>query len=228
MKNKKQTLIWALIIIVALIVYNLCVFTIASNYTNAFWASYVFTTVAFLSQLVVGSVLINSANDVGFLGLPLIHIGGVYFVVQLVAGMVCMMAPIPFGFAAIVQVIILSAYIIAALFVSLAKNSVINTDVHIKEATGFIRNLTIEAEHLYLSEENESKKSELKKLYEAIRYSDPMSSTKEICMLDEQISAALRTVNNIASTGTVDDLKREVKYALDLVAKRNLLCKSSK
>lgn len=55
-----------------------------------------------------------------------------------------------------------------------------------------------------------------------------MSSTEEICTLDEKINMAFRTVSDMVSAGTVDDLRREVKITLDIIAKRNILCRSSK
>lgn len=228
MKDMKKNILGLLISLVGLGVYNLCVFLLASDYTNVFWVSYIFTTLAFIAQIVVDFIFNKSDTNAKFLSLPLFYVGSIYFVVQLFVGIICMVVPASIKVAIIAQALILGAYITVALSSTIAKSHVEETETYIEKTTEAIRALTSEAEYLYASEENGEKKAELKKLYEAIRYSDPMSSTEEICTLDEKINMAFRTVSDMVSAGTVDDLRREVKITLDIIAKRNILCRSSK
>lgn len=228
MKDKKIGILGALISLIGLGIFNLCVFLLISDYTKVFWSAYIFTTIAFVAQGVVDFIFGKSNANAKFLSLPLFYIGGIYFTVQLIIGIVCMVAPVSITFAVLVQALILAAYITVTLTSTIAKEQIIKTDDNIKKATNYIRTLTIEAEQLYLSQEDASKKVELKKLYEAIRYSDPMSSTEEICIIDEQINIAFRVLSENVSSVTVDDLKKEIKTILDLVTKRNMICRASK
>lgn len=228
MRDKKTGILGALISLVGLGVFNLCVFLLVSNYTNVFWTAYVFTSIAFIAQGVVDFTFGKLNANANFLSLPLFYIGGIYFAVQLIIGIVCMIAPVSITFAVLVQALILATYITITLTSTISKEQIINTDENIKKVTNYICTLTIEAEQLYLSQEDASKKVELKKLYEAIRYSDPMSSTEEICIIDEQINIAFRVLNDKVSSVTVDDLKKEIKPILDLVAKRNMICRAGK
>lgn len=228
MKNKKISILEALIFLIGLGVFNFCAFLLVSNYTTVFWLAYIFTTIAFFAQGVVGIISRKSKADAKFLSLPLGYIGSIYFVVQLIIGIVCMVVPVSIVFALIVQLLILGAYITVTLASTIAKEQILENDDNIKKTTSYIRTLTIETEQLYLSQEDARKKAELKKLYEAIRYSDPMSSTDEICMIDKQIFIAVRVLSEKVSVVTVDDLKQEIKPILDLILKRNMICRASK
>lgn len=228
MKDKKIGILGVLISLVGLGIFNLCVFLLVSDYTKVFWSAYIFTTIAFVAQGVVDFLFGKSNANANFLSLPLFYTGSIYFAAQLIIGIICMVAPVSITFAILVQALILAAYITVTLTSTIAKEQIIKTDDNIKKATNYICTLTIEAEQFYLSQEDASKRLELKKLYEAIRYSDPMSSTEEICIIDEQINIAFRLLSEKVTSVTADELKREIKPILDLVIKRNLVCRASK
>lgn len=228
MKDKKIGILGALLPLVGLGVFNLCVFLLVSDYTNVFWTAYIFTTIAFVVQGVVNFAFGKLNANAKLLSLSLFYIGGIYFAVQLIIGIVCMVAPVSITFAVLVQMLILAVYFTVTFTSTIAKEQIIKTDDNIKKVTSYIRALAIEAEQLYLLQEDASKKVELKKLYEAIRYSAPMSSTEEICIIDEQINVAFRVLSEKVSSVTVDDLKQEIKPILDLVTKRNMVCRASK
>lgn len=228
MKDIKRSLFWILVFLIGIVLYNLCVFLLVSEYTNEVWCSYIFTMVAFVVQIIVCLIFNNTELTKRFLDLPLIYIGVIYFAIQFVAGVICMFAPIPFKLSIITQAVILAVFMVIAFFTVLGKDHIVKTELSIEKTTDFIRSLTMETEHIYESETNAGKKIELKKLFEAIRYSDPVSNTSEIQLIDKQIYIAFDSVRDLVSAGTVEDVTREVKRALDLIGKRNSLCKSSK
>lgn len=228
MKNKKISVLWTLISVIGLGVYNLCVFLLATHYTDAFWVSYIFTSIAFAAQLAVFLIFNKSNTNSKFLGLHLFYFVGGYFAVQLLAGIAFMLIPMSATLPLIIQVIILAVFLSATLTGAIAKEQISRTEAGINSATFNIRTLAMNAEQLYLAEENGGKKAELKKLYEAIRYSDPMSTSEAIRKLDDQIDAAFKNVCLMAATCSESDLKKEIKPILDLLTKRNLLCRSGK
>lgn len=228
MKNKKISVLWTLISIMGLAVYNLCVFLLATHYTNAFWVSYIFTSIAFAVQLVAFLIFNKSNANSKFLGLPLFYFVGGYFTVQLVAGIVFMLIPMSATLPLIIQVIILVVFLSAILTGAIAKEQFSRTEANINSAAFNIRTLAMNAEQLYLAEENGNKKAELKELYEAIRYSDPMSTSEAIRKLDDQIDTAFKKVCSMTDACSESDLKKEIKPILDLITKRNLLCRSGK
>lgn len=158
MKDMKKNILGLLISLVGLGVYNLCVFLLASDYTNVFWVSYIFTTLAFIAQIVVDFIFNKSDTNAKFLSLPLFYVGSIYFVVQLFVGIICMVVPASIKVAIIAQALILGAYITVALSSTIAKSHVEETETYIEKTTEAIRALTSEAEYLYASEENGEKK----------------------------------------------------------------------
>lgn len=163
MKDKKIRILGMIIALIGLGVYNLCVFLLASNYTRGFWVSYVFTTIAFLAQIFVCLIFGKSDANSKFLQLPLFYIGGFYFVIQFVVGIVFMIIPMPVTLSLILQVIILAAYLSITLTSTIAKEQITKTEANIEIETLNIRMLSMDAEHLYICEANENKKTELKK-----------------------------------------------------------------
>lgn len=225
---KKSSTIGTLISVLGLGVYNLCVFLIVTHHTNGFWISYIFTSIAFMAQLVVFLIVDKSNANTQFLRLPLFYIVGGYFALQLVVGIMFMLIPTSATFPLIVQVIILAAFLTVTMTVTIAKEQILKTEENINNASFNLRTLTINAEQLYLAEVNGRKKAELKKLYEAIRYSDPVSISDATRNLDDQIDTAFRNLSLIIDSCSESELEKEMKPILDLLTKRNLLCKSGK
>lgn len=225
---KKSSTIGTLISVLGLGVYNLCVFLLVTHHTNGFWISYIFTSIAFMAQLVVFLIVDKSNANTQFLRLPLFYIVGGYFALQLVVGIMFMLIPTSATFPLVVQVIILAAFLTVTMTVTIAKEQILKTEENINNASFNLRTLTINAEQLYLAEVNGRKKAELKKLYEAIRYSDPVSISDATRNLDDQIDTAFRNLSLIIDSCSESELEKEMKPILDLLTKRNLLCKSGK
>ena len=225
---KKSSTIGTLISVLGFGVYNLCVFLLVTHHTNGFWISYIFTSIAFMAQLVVFLIVDKSNANTQFLRLPLFYIVGGYFALQLVVGIMFMLIPTSATFPLVVQVIILAAFLTVTMTVTIAKEQILKTEENINNASFNLRTLTINAEQLYLAEVNGRKKAELKKLYEAIRYSDPVSISDATRNLDDQIDTAFRNLSLIIDSCSESELEKEMKPILDLLTKRNLLCKSGK
>lgn len=226
MKKKKTLSLSFLIFFVGFIVYNLCVFLFVKDYDNVFFCVYIFTIVAFVARLVEITMLAKANSDGKFLSITIPWIGNVYFAIQFIAGFICIITPIPFKIVLIIQTIVLASYTITMLIITITKNKILNNDEHIRNVTGDVRRIALEAEHLYLIETNEEKKAELKKLYEIIRYSDPISNCDEVCELNKQIETIFNSIQDAIAVINNNELKNKVKSLCDLVEKRNLVCKS--
>ena len=111
MQDKKIGILVIIISLVGLGVYNLCAFLLVSNYTSTFWVSYIFTTIAFFAQIIVGLLFGRSDANSRFLQLTLFYFGGIYFVVQLVAGILFMIIPMSVTLPLILQVCIFAIYL---------------------------------------------------------------------------------------------------------------------
>ena len=82
----------------------------------------------------------------------------------------------PAWIAAIVCAAVLGFSIVSVIKASVAADLVSEIDDKVKTKTFFIKSLTVDAESLVARAKNETIKAECKKVYEAVRYSDPMSN----------------------------------------------------
>ena len=215
---------WALL----LALFNIIVFATpneiggVSKFTGGFWIGYGFTVAAFAGQLVCAFfALKQTENKKLFYHIPLITISYGALITTLVVGAIFMSIPaIPAWIAAVVCSIVLVFSIIAVIKAKSAAEVVSGKDEKIAAKTAFIKELTTRANIVMINTATPELKVEAKRVYEAIRYSDPMSNEKLAEVeneLSEKFAEFERNVNTTAANETIA-----------LVNKRAALCKSIK
>lgn len=227
-KQKKSLLILAMIICLGL--YSLCVFLISDNHTSAFWVTYCFSVLAIIIGFSVP--LLNSKDGdvkkVPFLGLSRVAVTILYSIVQLVVGIILMVAGAGTKSVIIICAIILAAYLLVTLMSTMGGSHVADVEAEIEVSTASIRSIVAMAELAYNNAKDDEKKKILKRLYEALRYSDPMSTTAEIQALDASIKTKVIQVRDSVRDCSLDELNRSVEHIIESIQERNILCKSSK
>lgn len=230
MRARKNSILESLIFLIGLGVYNLCVFLLVNNFTDIVWVSYGFTTAAFLIPVMI-TILLNREQNMqsdGFSKIPFYVFSGIYLVIQLVTGILILLFPLSFTVSLIIQVAILAVFLGIFLFALMGRDHISENEKTVHGRTGFIQELIAETEYFYRIESQYEKKAELRKIYEAVRYSDPVSSTAEICEVNRQIKAGLQFLYGNMDDISVEELRKNTKYILDLLTRRNNLCKRSK
>lgn len=211
MKNKK--LGYALFA-VCFVLFNLIAFLIPKEKTPTFWIAYAFTIIAFLLQILIWRAVFGKSKTMKskFLGFPIIYIGLVYFVIQIIAFVVLIAVPgcAPW-IAAIVCAIILCLSLVCLISADAGKQEIQRIETKVKEKTQFIRLLQSDIEMLANTEEDPNIKQQLIQLAERVRLSDPMSDGQlsEIeALISEQVSLLkaspekqqlIDTLNNLLS-----------------------------
>ena len=97
-------------------------------------------------------------------------------------------------------------------------------DGKISTKTLFIKSLTVDAESLISRAKNENIKAECKKVYEAVRYSDPMSNDV-LASIESDITIKFSRLSEAVIS---EDLETVVKLAdeiIILLGDRNKKCK---
>ena len=144
---------------------------------------------------------------------------------MLIAGAACMAIPnLPNWIAIIVCLLVLAITAIAVLSATFAASVVTEIDQRVKTKTFFIKSLTVDAEHLMNTSKTAELKTLAKKVYEAVRYSDPMSNAV-LVEVEEKIQNGFYDFENAVNgedfelaTSTADEL-------LSLIDIRNKKCK---
>jgi hypothetical protein len=204
---KKSFKIYSLIWAICLALFNVITFVTpnevggVSKFSGSFWVGYIFTTVAFIGQLTCAFVAFKAENlKKFFYNIPLLSISYGGLVTMLVVGSIFMVIPVlPEWIAIIVCVIILAFNAIAIIKATASADIVSGIDEKIKTQTFFIKSLSVDAQSLMTSATSDELRAEAKKVYEAIRYSDPMANTA-LSDIDAQIEKQFNAFSDAIKT----------------------------
>lgn len=228
-KNFKYYLcIWAIL----LAIFNVIAFVTPSEmagmnkFGGAFWSGYIFITLAFIGQLVASyfAFQANTAEKL-FYNISLIRISWTGLILTIVIGGLCMMIPnLPNWVGIIACFLILGFNAIAVVKASFAADAVTEIDKKIKVQTFFIKSLTVDAEGLLARAETDEIKAECKKVYEAVRYSDPMSNDA-LSSTESQITLKFAELADAVSNSNLEAVQKAAREVMILVDDRNKKCR---
>lgn len=219
--------IWAIL----LVIFNTTTFVSPNEaagmtkFGGAFWVGYIFITLAFIGQLAVSFFAFNTKNmQKFFYKIPLIRISWTGLVLTLVFGVLCMAIPdLPNWVGIIACFVVLAFNAIALAKANIAADIVNEIDDKVKTQTAFIKTLTVDAESLISRSQNETAKAAAKKVYEAVRYSDPISND-ELSGIESKIAIKFNQFA-VAITANSDDIATIADELIVLTTDRNKRCK---
>ena len=225
-KNFKLYLVaWA----IAFALFNVLSFVVPSEKTTSFWIGYIFISLTFIGQLVCLYKVFkaDSATKI-FYNLSLAKIGYIGLIASFIVGGLCMLiSPLPYWVGVVVCAVILAANILSVLKATVAVAEVERIDSQIKVQTSFIKMLTIDADTLMAQAKSEVVKAECRKVYEAIRYSDPMSNDA-LATVESQISAKFTELSDAVKTDDFTSVTEIANEVVILIGDRNKKCKVGK
>lgn len=195
---------------IAFVLLNVIAFAIPAAKTATFWIAYVFTAVAFASQIAIWKFAFKGTDALKskFLGIPLISVGLAYLIIQVVAFAVFMAFPLLASWIAIVVcALILGISAICLIGTETGREEINRVAEKVEKKIFYIKALQADVEMLASAETNADTKAALTKLAEKIRFSDPMSN-EALVELEAEIAdkvKELKTVENKAAIITVLD-----------------------
>lgn len=218
---KKNTKLAYAVLGIVFILFNVIAFAVPTDKTITFWIAYAFTFVAFVLQIGIWNAAFKAAETLKskFLGIPIIYVGIVYLVLQLIAFAVFMIFPlIPSWIVVIACALVLGISAICLISADVARDEVNRAEEKVNQKVFYIRELQADVEMLAEQEQNSKIKTGLTKLAEKIRFSDPMSD-EQLSDLDSKISTKVAELKTVSS-------KLEIITELNsLLDERNKNCK---
>ncbi|MEY8381832.1 hypothetical protein AALG83_01515 [Christensenellaceae bacterium 44-20] len=224
---KYYSIIWA----VLFILFQVIAFVPAGwlgleKYTASFWIGYAFILLSFAGQLLCAYFALKENNIKKiFYNISLVTTSYTGLILSFVFGGLCMMiSMLPYWVGIVLCSVLLAFNVIAVLKAAAAIELVSAVDDKVKAKTSFIKALTADAEGLISRAKSETVKAECKKVYEAVRYSDPMSDEALSAIEDEitiqfaKLTEAVVEGNEILTVETADELAV-------ILADRNNKCK---
>ncbi len=224
---KNYLVVWA----VLLVLFNVIAFVSVGwegyeKYTASFWIGYVFISLCFVGQLACAYKALKEENLTKlFYNIPLFKASYSGLIASFVFGGACMLiSPLPYWVGIILCAIVLTLNFFSVMKASVAVDAVAQIDKKVKVQTFFIKSLTVDAETLMARAEGEEIKAECRKVYEAIRYSDPMSSDA-LSTAESQITLKFAALSDAVAVGDLNAVQAAAREVVILVEDRNKKCK---
>ena len=206
---------------IAFVLFNVIAFAVPTAKTATFWIAYVFTAVAFASQVAIWKFAFKGADTLKtkFLGIPLISVGITYLIVQVIAFAVFMALPLTARWIAIVVcALILGIFAISLIGTETGREEINRVEEKVEKKVFYIKSLQVDIEMLVSAETDSDTKAALAKLAEKIRFSDPMSNTA-LFDLEEKITDKVRELKAAAEkpaiitelNSLIDERNKKVK-----------------
>lgn len=191
-----------------------------------FWIAYALIVLSFIMQLVTARKFIKSdSKDKVFLNISLLNTGYMSVIVSLIVGLVFMIFPIlPAWVGAIVCLFVAGYFIIACVNASTVANVVADIGVNVKIKTAFIRGAIVEAENILARATTDEIKAEINRVYEAFRFSDPMSNPK-LEDIEQEIDNNLKELKKAVTNNDNFKVVDIANKLLLLIKERNNKCK---
>ena len=170
---------------------SIIAFAVPTSKTATFWIAYVFTAAAFAAQIGIWKTALGKEEALKskFLGFPVVHIGIVYAVIQVIAFTVFMFVPtLPAWSAIVVCSVIAGVSAVCMISAGAGRHEIERVEAKVQKKAFYIRELQADIELLAANESDSSVKTELTQLAEKIRFSDPMSN-EQLADLENKISA---------------------------------------
>lgn len=198
---KKNSTKGYVILCILFALVSIIAFAVPMAKTATFWIAYVFTAAAFAAQIGIWKTALGKEGTLKskFLGFPLVHIGIVYAVIQVIVFAVFMFVPtLPVWSAIVVCSVIAGISAVCMISADAGRDEIERVEAKVQKKVFYIRELQADIELLADSETNADVKTALTQLAEKIRFSDPMSN-EQLVDLENKISikaAELKTTTS--------------------------------
>lgn len=195
------------------------------KYTPSFWIGYAFIVVTFLGQLGCAyAALKDKGAKKMFYNISLLRTSYAGLIASFIFGGVCMLiSPLPYWVGGILCTLVLVCNILAVVKASAAIEEVVAVDENVARSTFFIKSLTIDANSLTAKAQSDVARAECKKVYEAIRYSDPVSSNA-LAALENEITEKFALFADAVKGNDDLTVSAAAKELLVLIGERNQKC----
>ena len=216
--NKKKTVGLSFAVFgIVFAIYNLIVFLFLKPETPVFWMSYGFMVLAFALQI-LGMYLAFKEFSVQaiFFGIPLAQFTLYYFFAELFM----LFQNITWKIPLVLQVILLAVYAIVAIVSVFVRDASVAAKDKVQSSASVMRLNVVDIEMLRDVAEDPELKNQLRRLAEAVRYSDPMTNDM-IADVDARIRQETMALQTYCEDNDVDAAKESCAKLQRLYVERN-------
>ncbi len=232
---KKTFKFYAIVWTICLALFNVISFVTPneiadiSKFDGAFWVGYIFITLAFIGQSICAYVTFKAENlKKLFYNIPLISISYIGLVVMLVVGGLAMAIPNLSNWIGIIGCLLVLGFTAISVIKAIAAVELVSDiDTKIATETAFIKIITVNAQNLMNRANAPMLKKQCNKVYEALRYSDPISNAR-LADVEQRIKEEFDTLTDAVVADDLDATESSAKELTTLINERNNKCKALK
>lgn len=230
---KKSTVYYLVYWLGAVILFNLLYFVSINGFLEermndgGFWTGYVFITLAFVINLVFACILFKEKNkECKVMKMSLLMISNIEMVAIIVISAVCMLIPaIPIGVGIILCYFILFLSVVFTITTNIVVEKTENANELLNKKTILFRSLTDDAQILINKSTTPEIRELAQKVYDSIRYSDPIS-TEELYPEERIIQSNINKLCSIISdVSYTEHVNLQMIKILEMIQERNNKCR---
>ena len=234
MKLSKNMIKTIAIYAIVIIIVNLIVFSIPFEHTSTFWAGYIFSMVAILSQIAVA--FLATSNSKGLKGkvyaFPIFKMGAIYLGAQLALSLVFFIVAtfiedFPSWIAWVICTILLGVFAILVLLTDTARDGIVKIEEEEERKTAQVKYFRVNIDNIARRATDKELCAVLDKLSETAKYSDPVSN-EHLAEAELRIQQAVSALGDAVVSNNVDLAKEIAADTIKLFEDRNALCKMYK
>lgn len=202
------------------VLISVIAFAVPTVKTNTFWIAYVFTAAAFVVQIVIWKLAFGKEDTLKskFLAIPVVYIGSVYLLIQVIAFAVFKFIPtLPAWVAVVVCALIVGVSVVCMITAEVGCEEIERVETRVQKKVFYVKELQVDVELLADGETDDAVKKALTQLAEKIRFSDPMSN-EQLAALENRIS------DKVIELKTTADRMPIIKELNSLLDERNKKC----
>lgn len=195
---------------------------------GSYWVIYLAVMVSLIGQAACTRIYTDKkTKEERFLYIPVVLISYIALLMTLLLSLEAVtLSFLPAWFTVIVALLVLCFYAFAVIRTMAAADMVMEIDKKVEQRTDFMRTLTAKASALTKTVPADRKKQAVK-VYEALRYSDPVSCA-ELKEFDEKLDAAYQHFADVIRQGEDKNAETEADRVCAMVKERNELCRRYK
>lgn len=224
---KSYVIVWVILVAI----FNVIAFVTpnetarVSKFDGSFWVGYIFIMLMFIVQLGIAWYSIKDDITRTFYRIPLLSISYGSLIAMMVVGILCMaIHGFPVWLGIILCLLVLAVSVICMMQAQVAASVISDIDTKVRNKMFFIKSLTIDIDSLLARASSSEMSEELKTVYEAVRYSDPMSN-EALSGIESTITIKVHELTECVGKMDVEGVRtlaREIKILLN---ERNKKCK---
>lgn len=228
---KKNVLRMGILLAVVLVVFSVVAFAVPFRKNAIFWISYYFGVLAVGAQsyTLYQTFFRETQAKSRFYGFPILRIGLLYMVVQLVISLIFMAAAAisPIWLPVVVDIVVLGLAVMGLIAADTAKDEIQCQEQAARDKVSTIRGLQSKARRLVSQCEDPQLRADVTKLSEALRYSDPVSSDA-LAEIEGELEEYMGELQKAVSERELSAARALCQRTMDVLTERNQLCQLNK